>query len=361
MNRMPLRALPLLAAALAGCAGEHGATKPAPPVTVTATLATAERVKVADEIELSGTVVAERVAEVSSRVMALVTAVRVEVGDAVVKGQVLVEIDPQTATGQLAQAQGGLAQAQASLALAERNYERFKSLAATDAASQLELDVARAQYEAAKGAVEQAKGAVAAAGSVAAESRVVAPFAGRVARRMVEVGDLAAPGRPLVRVESAAGRRLAVAVPEGVMAGRKWKLGDPVEVAIDARPDLGRMTGRIVEVAPGPDPMTHAVAVEIELAPADVGAGSFGRAFLAGTERQAVVVPAGAVLRQGGAALVVVRAEDGTALSRAVTVGDALSDGRIEVLSGLDGGETVLVGLAAPPPLGAQIAESSAP
>jgi RND family efflux transporter MFP subunit len=351
-------------AAAAGCRGGHERGKPAAPSTVTAELATAELVTATDEIELSGTVVAERVSEVSSRVMALVTAVRAEVGDTVAKGQVLVEIGPQTSAGQLGQAQGGLAQAQANLALAERNYERFKNLAASEAASQMELDMARAQYEAAKGAVEQAKGAVAAASSVAAESRVVAPFAGRVAGRMVEAGDLAAPGRPLLRVESAAGRRLAVAVPEGVMAGRGWKRGDPVDVSIDARPDLGRMTGRIVEIAPGPDPLTHAVGVEIALAAADVGTGSFGRAYLPGlpgTQRETVVVPAGAVLRQGGAALVVVRGEDGAALSRAVTVGEARPDGRVEILTGLSGGETVLVGLAAPPPLGAKVAEGGAP
>lgn len=350
-----------LAALIVGCGGGHQAAAPAAPAPVTAAVAVAERITTAEEIELPGSVVAERVAEVSSRVMALVTAVRANVGDTVAKGQVLAEIDPQTASGQLSQAQGGLAQAQAHLALAERNYERFKNLAASEAASPMELDMARAQYEAAKGAVEQAQGAVASAGSVAAESRVVAPFAGRIAARMVEAGDLAAPGRPLLRVESTAGRRLAVAVPEGVFARRRAKLGDRVAVAVDARPDLGRMSGRIVEIAPGPDPVTHAVSVEIELAAADVGTGSFGRAFLSGAEREAVVVPAAAVLRQGGAALVVVRGEDGTALSRAVTLGDAVPAGRIEVLSGLAGGEAVLVGLAAVPPLGAKVEASEAP
>lgn len=355
MKRL-LVAAALLAAFLVGCGGSHKAEEPAAPATVTAKLATAERITAAEEIELSGTVVAARVTDVSSRVMALVTAVKAQVGDAVSQGQVLIEIDPQTATGQLGQAQGGLAQAQANLALAERNFERFKSLAASEAASQMELDMARAQYEAAKGAVEQAKGAVAAASSVAAESRVVAPFAGRVSARLVEVGDLAAPGRPLLRVESAAGRRLAVAVPESVWAQRPWARGAEIDVAIDARPELGRMHGKVVEIAPGPDPVTHAVAVEIELAAGDVSSGSFGRAYLPGASREAVVVPLEAVLRQGGAAIVVVKGADGKALSRAVTVGEPVADGRIEVLTGLAGGETVLVGLAELPPLGAKVA-----
>ena len=60
--------------------------------------------------------------------MAMVTAVHANAGDHVEKGQLLLEIDPQTSKGQVAQARGAQAQAQAGLALAERNYERFQAL-----------------------------------------------------------------------------------------------------------------------------------------------------------------------------------------------------------------------------------------
>ena len=68
-----------------------------------------------------------------------------------------------------------------------------------------------------------------------------------------------------------------------------------------------------------------------------------------------VAVPAAAVLRQGGTTLVVVRDSEGRAASRIVTLGTDLGDGKVEVLSGLTGGETVLVGLAAVPPLGTPV------
>ena len=83
----------------------------------------------------------------------------VEAAEALPDGQLLLEIDPQAAKGQLAQAQGALSQARAALALAERNHERFKALAEVRAASELEVDMARMQYEQASGAVEQAQGA----------------------------------------------------------------------------------------------------------------------------------------------------------------------------------------------------------
>lgn len=349
-------ALFTLLIAISGCAGQkEPKQETVQDRTVTARLASVETVAAPVTIELPGTVEADRTAAVSSRVMATVTAVHVRAGDPVRRGQVLVEIDPQTAAGQVAQARGGLAQAQAGLALAERNYQRFQALAATEAASQLELDLARSQYEQAKGAVEQARGAVSSASSVAAESRVVAPFDGRVTARLVEAGDLAAPGRPLVQVESGSAHRLAVAVPESVLARAGLTPGTTVPVSIDARPDLGRFGGTVAELSPGADPVSHSFLVKIGLGKTEVPSGSTGRAFLPAGERSTVAVPAAAVLRQGGATLVVVKDADGRAVSRIVTLGADLGGGRIEVLSGLTGGETVLVGLAAVPPLGARV------
>jgi multidrug efflux pump subunit AcrA (membrane-fusion protein) len=70
--------------------------------------------------------------------------------------------------------------------------------------------------------------------------------------------------------------------------------------------------------------------------------------------RDAVLVPPDAILRRGGLVRVVLRTEDGTASTRVVTTGGSI-DGEVEVLSGLDGGETVLLGLAAPPPSGSPV------
>src|SRR5664280_656469 len=248
--------LGMFAIAAAACGGGvKGSETPLAPVG--AKVVKVEAGQVPQVVDLYGTVEAERTAAVSSRVMATVTAVRVQPGDVVRQGQVLVEIDPATTRGQEGQARGGLAQAQAALALAERNLERFKALAAKGAASELELDMATMQYQQAKGAVAQGEGAVEATSSVAREWKVVAPFAGRVAAKLVEVGDLAAPGRPLVMVESATGRRLVVAVPETVLAASGLKVGAPVAVRIDTQPG-GGADGRVSEVYPSADPMSHA-------------------------------------------------------------------------------------------------------
>jgi multidrug efflux system membrane fusion protein len=345
----------IVAAILAACGGGHGTGNQTQAVTVSAEIAKAALASVSQRVALYGSVEAGRTAAVSSRVMAMVTAVHVKPGDTVKAGQVLVEIDPQTAQGQEGQAKGALAQAEAALTLADRNYERFKALAADGAASQLELDMARMQYEQAKGAVEQGRGAVEAAASVARESRVVAPFAGRVSAKLVEVGDLAAPGRPLVMVESVTGRKLSLSVPESVATATGLKSGMTLPVRIDALPDRGEVAGTIVEMTPGSDPMSHSFMIKVELAGVEVPTGLAGRAWIRVGDRSAVSVPKAALVRQGGVTMVVVRDAEGKARSRAVSLGAPMSDDRVEILSGLSGGEDVLVGLAAIPVDGAAV------
>jgi RND family efflux transporter MFP subunit len=342
-------------AVLAGCAGPHSPSKKdlsPPPVSAATTLV--ERAFLPDRLTLYGTVTADRAAAVSSRVMANVVAVPARVGQSVAAGDVLVEIDPQTAKGQEAQARGALAQARAALSLAERNYERYKALAASGSASPLELDMNRMQYEQAKGAVQQGEGAVEAASSVARESRVTAPFAGRVAARLVEAGDLAAPGRPLVTIESATGRRLVVQVPASTVVASGLAVGEKLAVRIDGV--AADVTGAVVEMSPGADPASHTYTATLELSGAPVATGLTGRATLDAAARPSVLVPESAVLASGGVSLVALRDDTGKARTRVVTTG-ASRGGKVEILSGLSGGETVLVGLTALPADGAPVSE----
>lgn len=349
-----------LASGLAAGCGHPPAVIEAEPVTIRARLGVAQRVDRVEAIEVRGRVLATQSAAVSARVMASVVAVKVQRGDDVAAGAVLVEIDPGTAAGQVSQATGALAQAEAAASLARRQVERFEALARDNAASALELDVARADLARAEGAVEAARGAVSASRSIAADTRLRAPFAGRVAAVLVEAGDLAAPGRPLVQIESAGARRFAAGVPESVVL----ELGSTVGVLIDQRPDLGLLEGRVVELAPGLDPGSFTRSVEVELATDDLPVGAGGRLIVAQGTRSVVEVPADAIVRRGGLELVVVRDAEGRAQGRTVRLGAVRlgaveagsgGDGRVEVLAGLTGGESLVLGLGALPPAGAVV------
>lgn len=355
--KIAMSSLAVVTVVVGACGGESHPTAEGPELEpIRASVASAQRMEIPREVQVRGTVEAASLAAVSARIMATVTDVRVGAGDRVEKGDLLLEIDPETSRGQLAQASGGLAQAEATLALAEKNHERFRGLAERDAASELELDRMRTRWEQAQAAVESARGAVRAADSMASDSRVTAPFPGRVARRLVDVGDLAAPGRPLVMIESDGARRLRVSVPESVMVKSGLKVGHGLPVVVDARPELGRIQGSVVEMTPGANPMSHAYEVEISLPVTDLATGSAGRAWIQTGVRPAVVVPREAVLEHGGLEMVVLRDDEGRTTTRVVTTGAAVGD-RIEVLSGLTGSERILVGLGSIPTAGTPVEE----
>jgi RND family efflux transporter MFP subunit len=346
-RRIPAAALAVVALSAAAACGRHQAELAAPARTaVTVRTAVVERITESQPIDVRGTVQPGRQAFVSSRVMGPVTAIWVEAGSRVSQGQKLLQIQPAASDGQLAQATGALAQAQAALSLAERNYRRYQSLHADTAASDLELDMARMDFERTQGAVAQAEGAVQAAASVADESVVRAPFAGRVVNTLVELGDLAAPGRPLVQVESTAGRQMYLVVREADIS--RIATGQIVKMTVDSRADLGTVEGPVEEIVPAADPATHSFTVKVGLPGVLLPTGLSGRAQIAGDEKERLVVPASAIHRRGGLELAVVRAEDGSARTRAVTTGRALSDGRIEVLSGLDAGDVVAIDAPGP-------------
>lgn len=170
-----------------------------------------------------GTIQAQDDAVLSSRAMGPVVRRRVGLGDHVRKGDVLLEIDERMNGGMLAQAKGALAQAKAAEALAATNLRRFQALYDAQACSQLELDMAVMQHNTAAGAVEQGQGAVSAAAAVANESTIRAPFDGVVVEKFVNVGDLVAPGRPLIRVQTKQGLELVSLCALRTQRGWPWE------------------------------------------------------------------------------------------------------------------------------------------
>lgn len=334
---------------LAGCGGhEHEDAHGAPvPVTVQVLAARAE----ADVVEAVGTLRAGREATLSGKVMGTVTEIRKRAGDPVRAGEVLVVIDSRDVAGQIVQAEGALAQATAAATLAETNYRRFEQLHQRGAASSLELDQARYQYETALGAVKQAQGAVATASSYQAYAQIPAPFSGRVVDRLCEEGDLASPGRPLLKIEDTGRLRLYASL-EASRAGAA-EVGKEVEVLV---PELaGRaVRGTITEFTPSADPATRTILVKIDLAE-DPGlrAGLFGRARIPMGERTVLRVPAEAVVRRGGVTGVFV-ADGGRAAFRMVTLaGDGALDP--EVVAGLNPGDAVVVAPPATLAIGARL------
>ena len=323
----------VLAVALGACAGpeDEAHTAPAPGAADTE-MVEAESVPVLMPVD--GSVQARDRAEISTRMMARIVDVPVEIGTEVRQGQTLVRLGtPDVAAGR-AKAEAGVEVARAAREEAARNAVRFDTLYALDVVPLVQRDQARLALKQAEAALAVAEATLAEALVAAGYATIQAPFTGAVVARFVDAGDLAAPGAPLVIVERSGPRDAVLAVP--VEHASKLSPGDRVDLE---RSDGTRASGTVRVVASGAESRTRTVEVRVE-APAEWPTGTAVRGLLSAGSRQSVTVPAEAVVRRGQLTGVQVSV-DGQSQLRWVRLGRALGD-RVEVLSGLEAGERIV-------------------
>ncbi len=353
--------------ALAGCGAKHEETKTADARPVAVSVARAEEQTMPEVYEATGTLKARLTTVLSARVMGTIRELRPQPGDVVQAGQVVAVLDAREIEAALGQARAArdeasnalpevtsaIAAAQAQLDLATATYKRMKSLfdqksitaqefdevSARHRAAEAQLDMAKAKRQQIKQKIQQADEAVAQAAAQKSYLEVRAPFAGTVVERKAEPGMLAAPGMPLVVLEQAGGYRLEAAVEESRLG--KIRPGMSVEVKLESGPET--RTGRVEEVVPALDPGSRTFTVKIGVAGGLLRSGMFGRAVFTMGERKALTVPAPAVRKQGQVEQAMV-VDGGVARVRMVTTGIRSAD-RVEILSGLTAGETLVAKL----------------
>lgn len=296
---------------------------------------------VSGALSAEATVEAVRQATLAAQVPGRVLDVRVDAGDAVREGQLLLRIDAAEAAQAFAAAEAGVVQAQANRSRAQADFERARSLFERKFISAAALDQARTTYDAAAAQLRAAEAGREQAGTVQGYTRITAPLSGLVAARHVEPGEMAQPGRELVTVYDPASLRAVADVSQQRIAA----LGaGPLKARVEL-PDSGRwFDAARVTVLPAADARTHTVRVRIELpgGVAGVVPGSFARVHFATAERGRLVVPAGAILRRGELTAVYVADEAGNFSLRQLRLGETLADeDGVEVLAGLRSGETV--------------------
>jgi RND family efflux transporter MFP subunit len=170
-----------------------------------------------------------------------------------------------------------------------------------------------------------------------AYARVVAPFDGIVTYKLADVGDLAAPGKPLFEVADPKELRAEADVPESLIG--RVQIGNKLQVRFSTLELL--LEGAVSEVAPVADANSRTFLVKMDLpAEPQLRAGMFGRVLVPAGERASLSIPAGSVTRRGQLELVYVVEED-LARLRLVKTGKWSGD-KVEIVSGLEGGEMVI-------------------
>jgi RND family efflux transporter MFP subunit len=289
-----------------------------------------------------GTIEAVHETQLGSKLLAKVVAVNVVAGQAVSRGEVLIQLDDEDLRAQLRQAEAGARAAQAHLGQAQIDYDRIKRLYDTANASKVEFDRAQTALEAATAELERAAQARAEAETRLAYATISSPFDGRVIEKHVEEGDMVRPGHALVSLFDPTRMQLVASVRESLT--QRLAVGQSIGVRVDA---LGKACqGEISEIVPEAETSSRTFQVKVTgPCPAGVYTGMFGRLLIPLDEEEVVVIPRAAVRRVGQLDIVDVaeEAEDGAVLRRRVVqLGRGFGED-IQVLSGLQAGERVAV------------------
>ncbi len=166
---------------------------------------------------------------------------------------------------------------------------------------------------------------------------VVAPFDGVVTRKLADLGDLAAPGKPLLDLEDPSHLRVETDIPDAIIDG--IKSGDTMPVRVSG--STNDVQGTVVEVAPTSDPNSRTFRVKLDIPHVDgLRAGQFARVAVPLAETSALRVPAAALVQRGQLQIVFV-VQEKHAVMRLVKAGKRVGD-EIEIASGLSPGESVV-------------------
>jgi RND family efflux transporter MFP subunit len=317
--------------------------------------------------------------DVHAKVAGYIRKIYVDVGDHVKEGQTIAELEvPELAaqlTGseasvraaqeQVRKALGDLQRAKSSHAAAHSAYVRLKQAADSRAGlvAQQEVDDSQAKDLETEGQTASAEAELAAAKqqlevaqanqkqytALSGYTRIAAPFAGVITNRYADTGALIAAGTssstqaiPVVRLAQTSKLRLVLPIPESAAA--QIHLGDPVKVRVQAlNQDI---EGRVSRFADSLDRQTRTMETEIDF---DNRAGHLIPGMYAETrlslreEKNALTIPLQAISRNGEEATVLVVSKDNIVEERKVRLGVEDST-RIEVLSGVNEGDRVIIG-----------------
>ncbi len=327
---------------VAGVMGACGGEPEHAPDTATESVAaagvdwTVRDTLIASAFEASGVARPVAHATLSTKLMGQVVEVSVHEGDRVARGAPLIRIDASDLAARRAQVEASIREAAAVVAEAETQAGRMRALYDQDAAPKVQLDAAETGLERARARMATARAAAAEVDATARYAVIRAPFPGLVASRMVDPGDFAAPGAPMVTVLDA--RRLRVTVTAAPDAVAGIRRGDTVQARIEGRAAVAVVEG----VAPSAAGNLYTVNAIVENDGERFLPGSAATLELPQGSRQAILIPEGALVRQGDLTGVRVRTAEGSTL-RWVRLGGAARDGMVEVAAGLQAGDVILV------------------
>jgi RND family efflux transporter MFP subunit len=308
--------------------------------------------------ESVGTVNAKVVSTISSKLMGSVRKIFVREGDRVNKGDQLAVIDDRQVLAMLREAKAALAQARraeaaasASAELARVTYARYQNLMKDESASPQEFDEVKSRYQqaqaelaVAKQRVKQAEARLSSAVVSAKDAFILAPYDGSIREKMIDVGDLASPGKPLFTLQTTGSFIVDLVLPEQYI--HSVSLNQEVTVVVSAVSNK-TFTGNVQEIFPAADSKSRSFVVKVRIsADKALRAGMFARVLVPIGNVDIILIPITAVIHSGQLTGIYIVDDTQTAKFRLIRTGRTFGES-IEVLSGLKEGDRYVT---APPP-----------
>jgi membrane fusion protein (multidrug efflux system) len=294
---------------------------------------------------ISGTLEPDREAVLRAQVTGSVLQTYADQGQVVNAGTVLARIDASGIQDAYNSARAGLVSARNAADVAKRDLARNEQLLTAGAIAERDIDQSRRASIAAQAALEDANSRLASAEKSYRSTTVASPFNGIVSERPVSAGDVVQPGTALFTVVDPSSMRLEASVPAEQLAS--IRIGVPVDFTVSGYPGR-QFVGRITRINPTADPTTRQVRIYVSIpneGRALVG-GLFANGRMSTATKLGLVVPQSAVDVRGSIPSVI-RVRQGKAELVPIKIGltDKTSE-TIEVLSGIQPGDTLLMGAA---------------
>jgi len=303
-------------------------------------VATAVNQKIGKLFEYPGKVNAGSATNLSTRIMGQINAIKVDIGDPVKKDQVLLTIRSNDIAARKAQVEANILESEAAYASAEKDYNRITQLFAVQSASQKELDDITTHYKMMQAKLKAVKQLKPEVDEMLRHTVIRAPYDGVVASKMVNIGDMANPGIPLLSIESSGVFEVTAKVPETEI--NQIKKGEEVKVLIRAlnQPEL---KGRVIQVNQSLRFSGSQYDVKIELIPnagqkLQIRSGMFANVHIQNGNESCILIPEEAFIKRGQLTGLWAVNQQNEALLRWVRTGKQFGN-KLEILSGISNGE----------------------
>ena len=291
----------------------------------------------------SGKIEAGNSASLSTRIMGYVDKIHVKVGDKIKKGQLLVNINSADLIAKRAQVNSGILEANVAYQNAKNDFNRFTALFNDSSASQKELDDITAHFNMSKARLESAKQMNNEINAQFSYTHIKAPFGGIVTNKLVNKGDMANPGAPLLEIESPGNFQVVTMVSEANIS--QIKVG--LEVHVEVKSLRKTLKGKVVEVSTSSKNTGGQYLVKIALGSTEVKvlSGMFATVQfpnLSQDKSDVVLIPIDAIVTRGQLSGVYTVSQSNTAMLRWLRLGKTFGD-KVEVLSGLSANEEYII------------------